>query len=371
MEWLLIGAVLFLAYTNGANDNFKGVASLYGSGTASYRVSITWATITTFAGSVCAIVLAQGLLKKFSAKGIVPDVFIGSEAFIFAVALGAALTVLLATLLGFPISTTHALTGGIVGSGLCAAGSAVNVSALGSGFVLPLLLSPVLACVLCAAIYLAFRTVRRCTGVGKESCVCVGEVSAPVPIESVAALAMQAAVSIPEVNVATTEECAQRYSGRFFGVQVQRAIDVGHFLTAGLVSFARGLNDTPKIAGLLLLAQHLAADLKFVLIATVMAIGGILNAKKVATTMSSGITEMNCGQGFAANLTTGALVTAASVFSLPVSTTHVSIGAIFGIGAITGQANVSTVKKILLAWIITLPTAAILSAVVYALARGF
>ena len=200
---------------------------------------------------------------------------------------------------------------------------------------------------------------------------CVGEVDAPLPVVAGGAVAAQAVVSVPEVKVGSPEECSSRYTGKFFGVQVERAIDTGHFLTAGLVSFARGLNDTPKIAGLLLLAQHLTADLKFVLIATVMAIGGLLNARKVATTMSTGITGMNCGQGFAANLTTGALVTAASVFSLPVSTTHVSVGAIFGIGAVTGQANTSTIKKILLAWIITLPTAAILSALAYAVARGF
>lgn len=51
---LLIIVVCFLAYSNGANDNFKGVASLYGSGAASYRTALTWATLTTLAGSLCA-----------------------------------------------------------------------------------------------------------------------------------------------------------------------------------------------------------------------------------------------------------------------------------------------------------------------------
>ena len=101
-------ATCFLAYTNGANDNFKGVASFYGCRAASYRTAITWATIATFAGSIVSIFLAQALLKKFSGKGLVPDVLVGSSEFLVAVALGAALTVLLATLLGFPISTTHA-----------------------------------------------------------------------------------------------------------------------------------------------------------------------------------------------------------------------------------------------------------------------
>ena len=138
-------ATCFLAYSNGANDNFKGVASLFGCKAASYRTAITWATLTTFAGSITAIFLAQALLKKFSGKGLVPDAIVGSEPFLLAVAIGAALTVILATRFGFPISTTHGLMGAIIGSGLVAVGGAVNFSALGKGFVLPLLLSPVLA----------------------------------------------------------------------------------------------------------------------------------------------------------------------------------------------------------------------------------
>ena len=372
MEWVLLAAVLFLAYTNGANDNFKGVASLYGSRATSYRVAITWATITTFAGSLCAIVLAHGLLRKFSAKGVVPDIFTNSETFIFAVAFGAALTVLLATQLGFPISTTHALTGGIVGGGLMAAGSSVNIAALGSGFFLPLLLSPVLACALGATIYFIFRAVRLKCGIGKEWCFCVGGKSVTYPSAQAGSVcALESSVAVPELKMASREQCTQHYAGSFLGVRLQSVIDAAHFLTAGLVSLARGLNDTPKIAGLLLLVQQLTPNVKFVFIAAVMAVGGLLNARKVANTMSNKITEMNRGQGFAANLTTGLLVTLASVFSLPVSTTHVSVGSIFGIGLTTRQANVETIKKILLAWVITLPVAALLSAVAYAVARSF
>ncbi|MGH8507594.1 MAG: inorganic phosphate transporter, partial [Gammaproteobacteria bacterium] len=55
MNLLLLLAVCFLAYSNGANDNFKGVASLFGSKTTSYRTAIGWATVTTFTGSVAAI----------------------------------------------------------------------------------------------------------------------------------------------------------------------------------------------------------------------------------------------------------------------------------------------------------------------------
>jgi PiT family inorganic phosphate transporter len=62
-------AVCFLAYANGANDNFKGVATLFGSGTANYRLALSWATLTTLAGSICALFLAQTLMIKFFDKG--------------------------------------------------------------------------------------------------------------------------------------------------------------------------------------------------------------------------------------------------------------------------------------------------------------
>ena len=120
---LLFLAACFLAYSNGANDNFKGVASLYGSRTADLpHGARAGRRITTFAGSITSIFLAQSLLKKFSGKGLVPDSLVGSEHFLLAVVIGAALTVILATLTGFPVSTTHGLTGALVGAGLLAVG---------------------------------------------------------------------------------------------------------------------------------------------------------------------------------------------------------------------------------------------------------
>ena len=168
MTILLLLAVCFLAYSNGANDNFKGVASLFGSKTTGYRTAIGWATVCTFAGSVAAIFLAQALLSKFSGKGLVPDSLVGSEYFLLAVAVGAGVTVILATLTGFPISTTHALTGAMVGSGWVAVGSQVNLGVLGKAFFLPLLLSPVLAVALGASLYLIFRWSRLRLGITKE-----------------------------------------------------------------------------------------------------------------------------------------------------------------------------------------------------------
>ena len=354
MPLLLFLATCFLAYSNGANDNFKGVASLFGSRTTDYRRATVWATATTFAGSICALFVAQGLLKAFSGKGLVPDHVASSEYFLLAVALGAGVTVVAATLLGFQISTTHALTGAIVGSGFLASQASVNLRALGSGFVLPLLLSPFLAVLLSALFYQFLRFLRIRFGISKEWCVCIGATEQLVPIpQPASALALQSvATPVLAISVGVTGQCSERYGGRFLGLESQKLMDGLHFFSAGVVSFARGLNDTPKIAAMLLAIHALDIRLGMAVLAIAIAMGGLLNAAKVAETMSLKITSMNHGQGFAANLSTGVLVILASLYGLPVSTTHVSVGALAGIGFTQKRANTEVLRGIVLSWVL-------------------
>jgi inorganic phosphate transporter, PiT family len=369
MVTLLFLATCFLAYSNGANDNFKGVASLFGSRTCGYGTALGWATVTTGAGSVAAIFLAQSLLQKFSGKGLVPDAFTTQPQFLLAVALGAGLTVILATVLGFPVSTTHGLTGALVGAALVTGFGNVNFNALGKTFVTPLLVAPLLAVVAGAFGYGIFRALRLCIGISKEMCVCVGTETAVVPVPQPGGLFMAEALPNITLTAGQPAVCRQRYTGNFFGVNAGTAVDACHFLSAGAVSFARGLNDTPKIAALLLVATSLNINWGLVAVAAAMAIGGLLNARKVADTMANKITDLNPGQGFAANLATSLLVNTASYHGLPVSTTHVSVGALLGIGITNGTAKWKPITGVLLSWVITLPCAAIIAAIAYLLLR--
>ncbi|MDZ8263726.1 inorganic phosphate transporter [Nostoc sp. ChiQUE01b] len=313
-------ATLFLAYSNGANDNFKGVATLFGSRTSSYQTAILWATFTTFAGAITATFLAGVLIKNFSGKGLLPDAIANAPEFHLAVAIATGLTVIIATLMGFPISTTHTLTGALVGAGLVAIGLQVNFAALGTSFVLPLLLSPIIAIPLGAGIYSLSSYINS---------------KWHLPVN-------------------------------------QKMIDACHFLSAGIVSFARGLNDTPKIVSLILIIEYFSIQGGMITIAIAMALGGLLNSQKVAITMSEKITSMNHTQGLSANIVTGVLVIAATRFGLPVSTTHVSVSSIFGVGLISkkSKSNTRVFYQILLSWILTLPTAAIISAISYRLLQG-
>ena len=182
-------------------------------------------------------------------------------------------------------------------------------------------------------------------------------------------MALQATAPAVRMTVKHEAECDGRYSGRIAGISGQRLVDAAQFVSAGVVSFARGLNDTPKIAAVLLASPLLGPTGSLVLVTVAMAVGGVVGARRVAETMSHKVTQMSTGQGLSASLSTGALVLAASVAGLPVSTTHVSVGSLVGIGICNGKADFSVIRNILLSWVATLPIAAVLAALVYAAAR--
>jgi PiT family inorganic phosphate transporter len=370
---LLVLTTLFVAYANGANDNFKGVATLFGSATASYRSAIALATVTTFAGALCSVYLAEALVHAFSGRGLVPDAVAASPDFLLAVAAGAGATVILATLFGLPVSTTHALTGGLAGAGLVAAGPLLDLAHLGSGFFLPLLLGPALAVLLTIPVYRALHALSERLGIRRESCICVGAQQF-IPVRQLQYNAdlkqytfLAAAPAGVALTIGTPQDCVEKYGGRLLGAPAQSLVNGLHFLSAGIVSFARGLNDTPKIVALLLIIEALRVELGMLAIAIAMAAGGLLNARKVAVTMSRKIARMNEGQALTANLVTGLLVILASRYGLPVSTTHVSVGAIGGIGLANGSAARDVIGGILASWVLTLPIAAAVAALTYGL----
>ncbi len=363
MEIFIFLTALFLAYANGANDNFKGVATLFGSKTLGYRPALALATLTTLLGSLLSLAMAKGLVATFSGKGLVPDALVANPAFAASVALGAGAAVMVAAAVGLPISTTHALTGALVGAGVVATGTALRWQALGSSFFLPLLVSPVLAGGATWVLYPLLRSFRLRSGMDEESCLCVGPTT---PVQSPSyAQASAIAVGSPNLKVIIDREsaCQTAYTGTLSGIRVQGLLDILHVGSAGLVSFARGLNDTPKMVALLLVARGLDLRWGVVAVAAGIAIGGLLNARKVAVTMSQRICPLNHGQGFVANIVTGLLVVGASRLGVPVSTTHVSVGSLFGIGASTGTSNRPVVRQIAVAWVATLPLGALLAGV--------
>ncbi len=372
MEWIVLtGACLWLAWSNGANDNFIGVATLYGSRTCGYRAALIWATTATVAGSMVSVLFASLLVERFSGAGLLGE-SAASPPLLIAVAGAAAMTKMLATRLGMPTSTTHALLGGLLGAGFAMNPGGVNWAELNGGFVQPLLLSPVLAAGVTAVAYLGLHRLRRQTGVERETCLCVGcEQPAPVAVLADGRLMLKqgGGAGPMTISAGTAADCVERYRGGMAGVNAQSAVDGAHYLSGGAVCFARAVSDTPKIAALLLTAGMFGAGAGTItvllLVTAAVALGGWFNANRVADTMSNRISGMNCGQGLTANLITASLVLGASRFGLPVSTTHVACSAIFGIGLVNGKRHWGTVVSIGLAWVCTLPLAVILGAALY------
>lgn len=374
----IIAATLFLAFSNGANDNFKGVATLYGSRSLSYKKALIWATVTTLAGSLTAVLLAKQLITVFSGKGLVPDHFANSPDFLLAVIVGAGVTVFLASISGIPISTTHSLTGSLVGAGFMAAGNELALEALGRNFLYPLLASPIFAILLTILGYSALSWLKRIypylKGFATEL------INRPLLVNQATnppSMALYNLVARRGIQFSKTDR-DQRKTQNHPSTQNRQStnrlnsfLDGLHFLSAGSVGFARGLNDTPKIVAIALAAGIMNLQWSIGLTAVVMAAGGVLYARKVAVVMSRKITTMDNEQGVVANLITSCLVIFSSKMGFPVSTTHVSCGALFGIGVVSGKVNWKVMGGIVSAWVLTLPVAALFAAITYFILNWF
>lgn len=366
MEILLLILVGLLAFANGANDNSKGVATLVGYGAATPRKALIWATATTFLGAVFSFWFAGGLVKGFSTGLFVRGTQLELP-FYLAVLCGAFAWVIFATLTGLPVSTTHAITGALTGAGLVALGSArFEWSFLGAKFALPLGISPVLALGL---VYLIAWPVALIAAKLASRCVCV--MAPPMLAPGGTALAVENA-GAPHLAVGDVTECNRQDT--LLRAPGSAALNGLHWLSAGMVGFARGWNDAPKIAALavvVLPASGGGMAGAFGLVAVAMAIGGMVAGRKVLETLATKVTTLPLPESLTASLTTATLVSLASWNGMPVSTTHVSTGAIIGAGLRNDPRAVrwGKVGEIALSWVVTLPCAAGIAAAVMALLR--
>lgn len=316
---LLVAAV---AYANGSNDVSKAIATLVGSGVTNYRRAIAWGTATTVIGAGLSAWTGSGLVATFS-KGLLSKGTPSTLALALGVIAGTAGWVTVASRLALPVSTTHAAIGSIIGVGAVAFGTgAVQWGALGQKVILPLLLSPFLGMAIAVIVILALRAI-------------------PGPARNLTAI---------------------------------------HWLSSGATAAARGLNDAPKLAGLAALlflavqSRNPSGGDKIWIVAMIaggMGLGSYLGGRRVTETLGEKVTRMDDTEGFAANLTTSTLVTVAAIQGLPVSTTHVSSGSIIGIGAQARdqRLNLRVVRDMALAWVITVPGAALLALGGYGLVR--
>ena len=370
MEFSLLALLLVmaLAYANGTNDVSKAIATLVGSGVTDYRAAILWGTAWTVAGAGLSTFVAGTMLKTFSAGLIQPGI-VPPPALALAILIGAMAWVLVASRTGLPVSTTHALTGALVGAGLVSIGSqGLTWSAIAGKIGLPLLLGPVLALTVS---FLVHPVIRRVAARWEGACLCVMPASrALVAIDARGnTRTLMQASALGRPVVAVPSQCDRAgLPGLTFG------LDSVHWLSSGLASLARGANDTPKIMAMLLLGSAVASWPSVTVqvgalaaVALAMGLGSYLGGFRVTEFLAEKVTRMDHAEGLSANLTTSSLVLVSATMGLPVSTTHVSSSAIIGIGLRKGLRAVrwTTVRDMVLAWAVTLPAAAILAGLAY------
>jgi inorganic phosphate transporter, PiT family len=321
--WIVIGTALAFDFTNGFHDTANAVATSISTRAMAPRVAVLMASTLNFVGAFISISVAATI-----AKGIVnPDDI--TLPIVFAGLCGAIAWNLATWYFGLPSSSSHALIGGMVGATFAAAGSsAVYGSGLVEKVIIPALLSPILAFVVAGlGILFSYRIVGR---------------QAPGT--------------------------------------VSRGFRLGQIVSGGLLSLSHGTNDAQKTMGIMTLALVAAGKLSpsadpptwvIVTAATAIAAGTYVGGWRIIRTMGSRIIKMDPAQGFSAQAAGAAVILSASHAGFPLSTTHVISGGIMGAGAAKRFSAVrwGVAGNIVVAWVLTLPCAALVAAAIYGIEK--
>lgn len=310
IEELGLAALFALAFANGANDAGKSVASLMMPGPSASpprRRALLWGGFFTGVGSVTAILISGRLFSVFTPQSLLRTT--PQSTFVLAALAGATLWILAATFLRLPVSSTHAIVGAIVLLAVYLFGtSGVQWGFLLYRVVLPLAAGPIGAMI---AVYVLDRLTRRPTTPGKQR---------------------------------------------------PRLTRIAHWGSGAATAYARGINDAPKMAALgaffLLANPSETVWLPYSVVAVAVFFGSLVLGHRVAVTVMGKHTSLDQVQRSKAGAATALVVSAGAFLGAPLSTTQIHEGSNAGIG---GRASVvrSTLKGMLLAWLVTLPGAGI------------
>lgn len=362
-----LAAAVLLSFANGANDVSKAIATLVGAGVTTYRRGLIWGAVWTGVGCVLATFLATALLQTFVSGWFVKGTHL-TPAFALSVGVGAIAWVLVTARVGLPVSTTHSLVGAIVGLGALTLGTQVVAwSNLVAKVAIPLALSPFIGL---AISFIILPALQRLVDPRHELALCFAVRHPVAQVQPLAQSDASAVVALEGPGAATAEVCV--YVPTFVKVNANRL----HWLSSAGIAVARALNDTPKVAAIAVMGALAAGATQSprLLLFSVLAVGmtaGSLGGIVVTRRMGEKVTRLSEVDGFIANLVTAGLVGVAANFGLPVSTTHVSNGAIVGVGLRDRGVNWTTVRDFVLAWLVTLPAGAVLAILSYLVIHQF
>ena len=419
----------YMAINIGANDVANNVGPAVGAKALTMGGAILIAIVFESAGAL----LAGGDVVSTISKGIIdPSAMATTQVFIWAMMaalISAAVWVNLATWIGAPVSTTHSVVGGVMGAGIAAAGfAAVNWPMMGK-IAASWVISPVLGGAVAAA-FLAFIKARI---IYREDKIAAARTWVPVLVAILAGafsayLALKGLKRIIKIDVETalmigaalglltyliTKPLIRKQSegleNRNKSIKILFRIPL--VFSAALLSFAHGANDVANAVGPLAAIVHatefgdFASKVSIPLWVMVIGAFGIsfglfLFGPKLIRMVGSQITKLNPMRAFCVALSAAITVIVASWLGLPVSSTHIAVGGVFGVGFFREwhmerrlrklTVDIPAAKRIapeerrrrklvrrshfmtiVAAWIITVPAAAGMSAVIFLLLNSF
>ncbi|GGM89784.1 inorganic phosphate transporter [Streptomyces fuscichromogenes] len=313
---IVVVTALAFDFTNGFHDTANAMATTISTGALKPKIAVTMSAALNLVGAFLSVEVANTISKGLvDENGIRPEV-------IFAALVGAILWNLVTWLVGLPSSSSHALMGGLIGATVASAGfGAVHGDVLVTKVLLPAVAAPVVAGLA------AMLATRLSYGIGKNA-----------------------------------DDNATRKGFR-----------AGQIASAGLVSLAHGTNDAQKTMGIITLALIAGGSIApgsnpptWVILSAGLAIalGTYIGGWRIIRTMGKGLTDLQPQQGFAAQTSAATAILASSHLGFSLSTTHVVSGSVMGagLGRKGGTVRWSTATRMMIAWVLTLPAAALVGA---------
>ncbi|MGJ5750618.1 PiT family inorganic phosphate transporter [Streptomyces puniciscabiei] len=313
---IVVVTALAFDFTNGFHDTANAMATTISTGALKPKIAVTMSAALNLVGAFLSVEVANTI-----SKGLVDETGIRPEV-IFAALVGAILWNLLTWLVGLPSSSSHALMGGLIGATVASAGfGAVHGDVLVTKVLLPAVAAPIVAGVA------SMLATRFSYGIG----------------------------------------------GKAEGEATRKGYRAGQIASAGLVSLAHGTNDAQKTMGIITLALIAGGAIApgsnpptWVILSAGLAIalGTYIGGWRIIRTMGKGLTDLEPRQGFAAQTSAATAILASSHLGFSLSTTHVVSGSVMGagLGRKGGVVRWSTASRMAIAWVLTLPAAALVGA---------
>ena len=402
---VIIAAIVgfIMAYGIGANDVANAMGTSVGSKALTIKQAILIAMVFEFAGAY----LAGGEVTSTIRKGIIDSgMFVEIPELLvlgmIAALLAAGTWLLVASVLGWPVSTTHSIIGAIIGFAVVAVGTeAVQwgkvLGIVGSWVVTPAISGFIAYLIFMSAQKLIFDTESPLKNAKRYVPIYMGLAGFVMSLVTIKkglkhiginlgtmegyllSIAIAVLVAIIGAVVISRLKMDPEADRDMQFTNVERVFAVLMVLTACCMAFAHGSNDVANaigpLAAVVSIVQHDGEIVKkSELVWWILPLGGFgivaglaILGKKVIKTIGEGITHLTPSRGFAAELAAASTVVIASGTGLPISTTQTLVGAVLGVGMARGIAalNMGVVRNIVISWVVTLPIGAVLAIVIY------